>query len=118
MQFEHDTREIKSYHAHVYYDNPQTKAEVEWVRAHVLEHFPHLHVGKIHESATGVHTKPMFQIKFHQADFAAIVSWLTLNHQKLSVLIHPDAKSHEVDYQEHSLWIGAALPIRFEMMVR
>lgn len=117
IELEHFDSEIQGFHAHIYYD-PDTRQEADWVKEHIAQHFPAAKLGVTHEAATGVHTKPMFQIKFGFEEFGKLVPWLTMNHQGLSVLIHPDAETHELDYLKHSLWLGEQLPLRMEMMVR
>ena len=118
MDIEHNTTEIQGYHAHVYYDNALERDKAAWIKEHLTHHFPNLQLGTMHAEATGPHPLPMFQIRFTQDDFSQVVSWLVMNHQGLSVLIHPDSGEHDWDYDQHSMWLGKQLKIRMEMVVR
>jgi DOPA 4,5-dioxygenase len=44
-------------------------------------------------------------------DFARFIPWLALNHQSLSVLIHPQTGDDYVDHSTHALWLGEKVPL-------
>ncbi len=101
---------ITSYHAHVYFRDPDERVRAAALRDAVAERF-YLQLGRWHEKPIGPHAAPMYQVAFEVAVFAAFIPWLMLNRQGLAILIHPNTSNARRDHLTNSFFMGEILPI-------
>lgn len=107
--------EIKSFHAHVYYD-----ADSRDIAAQVREGLAAFEVtlGRWHDRAIGPHPKAMYQIAFAVEQFGAVVPWLMLHRSSLNILVHANTGDDVADHTAHALWLGDKLDLNIEVLRR
>jgi DOPA 4,5-dioxygenase len=101
---------IESYHAHVYYPDDEAKARAARLRAAIEETFT-VTMGRWRDEPVGPHPVAMYQVAFEADQFAAIVPWLMVNRDGLTILVHPNTGEDVPDHRDFSLWLGAVLPL-------
>ena len=106
---------IKDYHVHVYYDPATTRDRALRLREGVAAQFPQARLGRWHDELVGPHPQSMYQIAFPSGLLAALVPWLMLNRDGLTVLLHPETGDDYTDHSAHAAWFGAVLPLRLEV---
>ncbi len=111
-----DPEQIRSYHAHIYYD-PATRPVAEQLREAIASLFA-VELGRWHDEPVGPHPTSMNQVAFPLAEFPKLVPWLMLNRGGLDVLVHPQTGNAYDDHAIHALWLGAPLPLRLEGLRR
>jgi aromatic ring-cleaving dioxygenase len=108
--------QIRSYHAHIYYD-PETRGVAERLRESIGDGFT-VELGRWHDEPVGPHPISMYQVAFAVDEFPKLVPWLMLNRGGLNVLVHPQTGYSYDDHAVHALWLGAKLPLRLDGMRR
>jgi DOPA 4,5-dioxygenase len=101
---------IPSFHAHIYYRNPDERAKAETIRARIDETFL-VRLGRWRDEPVGPHAAPMFQVAFTAAVFPSFIPWLMLNRQGLTILLHPNTGRPRDDHLINPFWFGEVLPI-------
>ncbi len=106
---------IRDWHAHIYYDPERTKAQAAELRGWIEQRFP-VRMGRWHDVPVGPHPGAMYQVAFAPDVFPAIVPWLALNRQGLTVLVHPETDRPRDDHLLHALWLGEKLPLKGDIL--
>ena len=107
---------ITLYHAHVYYDPATSRDRAALLRECIAARFPEATLGRWHDEPVGPHPSSMYQIAFPSDLFASLVSWLMLNRDGLTILLHPETGNAYADHSAHAVWFGAVLPLRLEVL--
>jgi len=103
---EADVRSIESWHAHVYFD-VKSRDTAGGLRETVAAHLgDRVALGRFHGKPVGPRPQWSYQIAFAPAEFAAVVSWLALNHGSLDVFLHANTGDQLRDHRDSALWIG------------
>jgi DOPA 4,5-dioxygenase len=109
-------RQVKGYHAHIYYD-PETREAAARIRQGLAAGF-RVQLGSWHDEAVGPHLKSMYQAVFAPDEFGKVVPWLMLHREGLSVLVHPSTGDGYGDHLERSLWLGEKLKLNENVLRR
>jgi DOPA 4,5-dioxygenase len=108
--------EQRGFHAHVYFDGA-SRAKAETLRAALAARFA-VEVGACHEKPVGPHPKPMYPVSFALDQFGPLVTWLMLNRDGLSILVHPLTGDDVADHTANPLWLGKPLPLDIDVIRR
>ena len=95
---------ITDYHAHVYYD-AESKDKAAVLRAAIEERFD-IRMGRWHDRPVGPHPRWSYQVAFDPAQFSALIPFLALNRNDLTVLVHPNSGASVPDHTDHAMWMG------------
>ena len=106
---------IHGYHAHIYYRNGDERDTAARLRE-ILASYPDVRMGRWREEPVGPHPLPMYQVAFPAAQFPAIVPWLMLNRDELTILVHPETGDDVVDHRDNPLWLGEKLDLNIAFL--
>ncbi len=113
MNFQ-DISLIKGYHVHVYFDETTLEqAKVLCEEAGKL--FP-VTVGRIHCKPVGPHPCWSCQLAFSRNEYADLMSWLALNRQGLTILIHTLTGNDLKDHTDYASWMGTPQTLNLEVL--
>ena len=101
--------DIKSYHAHVYFDE-DTHHKAALLRRWVAERF-HVELGHWNREPRGPHVTPSFYFGFTNDLLPVLVPWLQLNSLGLTILLHPNTEDPRADHLHYALWVNRAQPV-------
>jgi DOPA 4,5-dioxygenase len=108
--------EQRGFHAHVYFD-AASREKAETLRAALAARFA-VKVGPWHEKPVGPHPKAMYEVSFALDQFGPFVTWLMLNRDGLSILVHPITGAVVADHTANPLWLGKPLPLGIDILRR
>jgi len=100
---------IKSYHAHVYFDE-DTYEKAALLRRWSAERFT-VELGNWNLEPRGPHVTPSYYFGFLPEQLPVIVPWLQLNSLGLTILIHPNTDNPKADHLHYALWVNRAQPV-------
>lgn len=101
---------INGWHAHVYFD-PATRDAASRLREAIAAAFPDAVLGRWHDVPVGPHPQAMYQVAFTPALMPALLPFIALNREGLTVLVHPETGRQKADHADHAMWMGAVLPL-------
>ncbi|MPT47858.1 MAG: aromatic ring-opening dioxygenase [Sphingobium sp.] len=101
--------DIKSYHAHVYFDE-DSYHKAELLRKWTVERFP-VELGHWNYEPVGPHVTPSFYFGFENDIAPVVIPWLQLNSLGLTILLHPNTEDPRADHLYYALWVNRAQPV-------
>lgn len=115
MKFK-DTSLIKGYHAHVYFDEStieQAKALCEAAGKKFAAT-----VGRMHHRPIGPHPSWSCQLAFDRNNHTDLLTWLALNRNGLTILIHPLTGNDLKDHTNYASWMGEPQALNLNVFQR
>jgi DOPA 4,5-dioxygenase len=101
--------DIKSYHAHFYFDQ-DTYEKAALIRRWSGERFP-VEMGDWNLQPRGPHVTPSFYFGFTNDLLPVIVPWVQLNSLGLTILLHPNTDDPRADHLYYTLWVNRSQPV-------
>ncbi len=107
---------IQGFHAHIYYD-AQTKEKAAKLRESLDHNFQKdVQLGRWHDRPTGPHPCWSYQVSFSRELLGKILSWLMLNRQGLTILVHPVTGDDLIDHSDYALWLGKQETLNLDVL--
>jgi len=104
---------IESYHAHVYFD-AESRDAAQGLRDAIVDAFP-VEMGRWHEKPVGPHPRWSYQVAFAPELFDALVPWLMVNRNGLTIFLHPNTGDDLADHRDHPAWMGEQVALNLGM---
>jgi DOPA 4,5-dioxygenase len=101
--------DIKSYHAHIYFDEDNYH-KASLLRRWVAERFD-VELGDWNLKPRGPHVTPSFYFGFENELLPVVIPWLQLNSLGLTILIHPNSDNARSDHLYYALWVNRSQPV-------
>lgn len=101
--------DIKSYHAHIYFDEDSYEKAV-LIRKWSAERFT-IELGNWNIEPRGPHVTPSFYFGFDTDLQPIILPWLQLNSLGLTILVHPNTDDPRADHLHYALWVNRSQPV-------
>ncbi|WP_290699542.1 DOPA 4,5-dioxygenase family protein [Amphritea sp.] len=106
---------ISAYHAHVYFNADSLDQAVEFCEQ--TRDTQGITMGRVHQKLVGPHPGWSCQLSFGSEKIAAILPWLILNRNGLSVFIHPVTGNDLDDHTQYVMWLGDSKPLNLELFL-
>ncbi len=113
MNFQ-DISLIKGYHAHVYFDE-STFEQAKALCEEAGKLFP-VKVGRMHRKPVGPHPCWSCQLAFSSNEYSDLLSWLALNRNGLTILIHTLTGNDLKDHTDYASWMGEAQTLNLDAL--
>jgi aromatic ring-cleaving dioxygenase len=101
--------DIDGFHAHVYFSQ-ETLAQATVLCENARDKFG-IKMGRIHERPVGPHPVWSCQLSVGNNDFAAVIPWLAMHREGLTIFIHPNTADALADHSRYAMWMGQMLSL-------
>lgn len=105
---------VRDWHVHVYFDAgsvDRAQALCECVTARYA-----LKMGRVHRRPVGPHPRWSCQLTVLPDRFAAVLAWLTLNRDGLTIFVHPNSGDELADHRDRAVWLGSIEPLNLNAL--
>lgn len=104
------TGPIADFHAHIYFDAPQSDAARALGEA-ALARFPELAMGRVHLVPVGPHPRGSCQLTVPRRLVGEALEWLVLNRGRFTIFMHANTGEELPDHTDHVIWLGPSEPL-------
>lgn len=99
-----------NYHAHIYWKNSVERERAmelrEWLAKEGCQ------MGRVWDQEIGPHTQPMYQAIYDSHMKDRVESFLKVNRQTNSILLHEAINDDLRDHTDGAKWLGEELPLK------
>ena len=113
MEFK-DISSIEKYHAHVYFDE-STVEQAQSLCEEAGRRF-NVGVGRMHHRPIGPHPCWSCQLAFDRNQHTDLLTWLSLNRDGLTILIHPLTGNDLLDHTDYAFWMGKPQALKLDVL--
>jgi len=109
---------VSGYDIHIYFgkDSWQDRFLADALAQALAEAFPR-DVKRVQEiGIKGPHSSPNIEVDITPESFGKVLTWLQMNHEHLSILIHPHTGDEMRDHTALANWVGEPLPLKLEAL--
>jgi DOPA 4,5-dioxygenase len=103
-----------TFHAHVFFD-PASPDQARAMSA-MIPDATGAKVTSWWDRPGGPLPQAQFQIELTSTELGAVVEWLMLHRENLSVLLHPETGDDLLDHTAHAVWFGTPLELRLDRL--
>jgi len=111
-------RTPSSWHSHVYFDadsHAAAAALIDTMKRHFGEEAA-IGYGRWHYRPVGPHPDFSIQLDYPHDHFAAVMAFLALHRDGLTIFTHPNTGEDPVselrDHRDHAIWMGVVRPLK------
>ncbi|MGD1918589.1 MAG: DOPA 4,5-dioxygenase family protein [Pleurocapsa sp.] len=115
MKFK-DISSIEKYHAHVYFDE-STIEQAQLLCEEAGNSFRVI-VGRMHHKPVGPHPSWSCQLAFDRTQHTDLLTWLALNRNGLTILIHPLSGNDLKDHTDYASWMGKVQELNLNIFTK
>ena len=113
MEFQ-DISSVKGYHTHVYFDE-STVEQAQALCEEAGKQFS-VTVGRVHRKPVGPHPCWSCQLAFNRDQYTDLLTWLALNRNGLTILIHPLTGNDLLDHTDYASWMGEPQALKLDVL--
>ena len=112
MDFQ-EINSITKYHAHVYFEE-STAQQAQALCEAAAQKFL-VTMGRMHHKLIGPHPSWSCQLAFDRSNHTDLLTWLALNRNGLTILIHPLSGNDLLDHTSYASWMGQPQNLNLKM---
>ena len=101
------------YHAHIYWRNSTERQQAMRIREWLADN--NFQLGRVWDMPIGPHTAPMYQVIYDSSSKDLLESFLRVNKDTMSILLHEAINDDYRDHTDGARWLGEALALKLDI---